>query len=201
MKAAVDAKWGAPEKFTRMEDIPGSFAEYDGRNYSFEFLPSGELSSIKIFQNDDLFAKKDASKPDLVAFQKALDARDRDAVLDMVGADFEIYTTDDDTVSFGGAARVDMANEESLVARYLFGGTGSVRDRLTPSLAKTTAEDLDEWEDGPHPVSTFPAGGKLVRIVWNFENGKWRVWEIDMNPDESRPSRTTRTLSGFSARS
>ena len=185
-KAKVDEKWGAPDKLTAQEDVPAKLAHYDGRNYSFEFAPTGELNSIKIYADESLFAKKDASKPDLEAFQKALDARDRAAILDMVCADFEIYTKDDDTVTFGGPASKDMENEESLVARYLFGGTGSLRDRLTSGLAKTAPEDLDEWEDGPHPVNTFPEGGKLVRIVWNFENGKWRVWEIDMNPDESR---------------
>ncbi len=185
----VEAKYGKPDKAEAMKDIPGDFAQYDGRDYSFEFLPTGELSSMKIFQNDGLYPKKDASKPDLKAFQNAVAARDRDAILDLVCADFEIYTKDDDTVSFKRGAREDILDEASLVSRYLFGGTGSVRDVLTEALAAVPAVDKDEWDDGPHPVSVFPAGGKIAQIAWNYENGKWRVWEIDLNPNEARPSR------------
>ena len=179
-KAKVLKEFGEPTETSKTPD-GGEFVQYDNRNYSFIFRED-KLNSIKIHWGDSVFPKATESKPDLAAFQSALVARDRAAILDWLCADFYLVTKDDGQVDFKSGAREELADEASLVARYLYGGKGSLRELLTPELAKTAS--VEDKEYGDHPTNWISKDGPLYKIVWNFEAGRWRVWEIHLAPEE-----------------
>lgn len=181
-KSKVVAALGKPDEEKKGDD-GDEFVDYADRNYSFVFR-GDRLRSIKIVANNDGFPKKEGSEPDLAGFQRALASRDREAILEYMCADFYINTKDDGQVEFKNAAREELNDEESLAARYLYGGAGSVRELLTPTLAKTPAIPIDRWESGAHPVNSISSTGPLYEVVWNFEAGRWRVWEIALTKDE-----------------
>lgn len=186
-RATVERTFGAPDKVKPIGDIPGDLASYDDRDYSFEYSPDGKLISIKIFGEEGFAANEKTTRPDLAGFAKAIQERDRSAIFEYLAPDVEVYTKDDETVSFNGPARADLEDEKSLVARYLFGGAGSLRDILTPSLLKgVEVKDRAHTDDDERvfPTAEFPKSSGLQEIVWRYSYGKWRVWEIDLNPDD-----------------
>ncbi len=187
-KAEILQKLGPPDATAPIKGEPGESLDWEDRNYYVELDGNGRVSRLQIVDNRNGYPKPGDTKPDLVGFQKALAARDREAILDYLSADIDLYTKTDETVGFVGSPREDILNEESLIARYLYGGAGSIREFLTPELAGTPPEPDPEGEPGGDPqwATVFPEGSAVGGFLWVFEAGRWRIWEVNLDPDELR---------------
>ena len=184
-KADLLKALGPADTTGERKEAPGEVFDWETRNYYVETDASGKVDCLQVVENNAGYPPAGDTKPDLEGFRKALESRDRDTIFDWLASDIDIYTKTDETVTFVGSPREDIHNEESMISRYLFGGTGSARDLLTASLVSSAELEQDD-EDKSQWTSTFPEGGKIVDIVWRFDAGRWRVWEIDLNPDESQ---------------
>lgn len=195
-KADVLQRLGTPDTTEARKEKPGEELDWTDRNYYVELNAAGKVDRVQIVANDEGYPKAGDTKPDLEGFRKALESRDRDLILEWLCADMDVYTKADETVNFVGSAVEDIRNEESLISRYIYGGSGSARDLLTTSLAASAELEKGPGEPGETGeagewASIFPDGSPIVNIVWAFEAGRWRVWEIDLNPGDSQRRRGT----------
>jgi len=187
-RATVEAKFGESDEAGGKASTPGDPVKYKNRNYSFVYGSDGKLSSIKIFDGEGFPDTEKSTRPDLAGFAKAIADRDRDKIFEYLAPDVDIYTKDDETVTFAGPPRKEIDDEKTMISRYLYGGTGSLRDLLTPSLLMgTEVKDRKHLESGDDdrifPTAEFPKTSGIQEIVWHYSYGRWRVWEIDLNPD------------------
>ena len=170
--------FGEPTGMEPLGDIPGESLRYAGRNYSFEVDGSGKLQSIRIVGFEGFETKADASGPKLAAFIMNVKRRDIDAVMDGLTPDAEIYRGGSETVSFKHPARRDLNDPSSPMYRALFAGLGGLGSALSAETASPEGRlrlrdnGVIDW------VFTYPKGTHLEEIVFKWQAGAWRVWEV-----------------------
>lgn len=183
-RAKAEAALGKPDSVRAIPGEGNEVAGYEGRNFSVEYTKSGVVEDI-FLAGDDGFAKEAGdAKPDVVGFAQALESRDRSAILDFLDPEVDLDTDDDGSVVFAGPARKEVEDEKTLLARYLFGGSGSLREKLTPAAAASATLERD-GEDGNDDYDVEIADG-AISLSWRFLQGKWRVWDVDMTSEANR---------------
>lgn len=187
-RAEVIAKLGEPDTEEPRTGAPGEILDWKDRNYGLGLNAAGRVDLIEIAGGADYFPKMGDSVPDPKGFRAALQSRDRETILEWIASDLDLYTKDDEIVGIVGSPREAVFSEDSLIARYLYGGTGSVRDLLTEDLLSKGEGERDEDEETTY-YTVFPEGSPIGRILWTFQLGRWRVWDVDLAPEETRKLR------------
>jgi hypothetical protein len=153
--------------------------KYSGRNYSFEIDKGGKLSSIQIMGYDGFSDKPPSGFPDIENFRKSVVNRDTDALINLLAGDLEIYQKDQ-TYTFSKAARSDLQDADSKVARLLLGPKDSVRSAFIDEKFEPDTQ-LRMYTEAPAGSVVKFEHSKIIReIVYKVEAGAWRIWEIDL---------------------
>lgn len=181
-KAELVERLGEPDDTEKREESEGESEgeglDWKDRNFYVEVNDEGKVDWLEIDDTPEGYPAVGDRKPDLAGFAKALQSRERGEILEWLCADVEIDTKADARVGFVGSPREDLLDESSLIARYLYGGEGSLRERLTPELARTKAQERKTDEGNPYWAYVFPAGAPIREIVFWFEAGRWRVYHV-----------------------
>ena len=170
---------GKPDSEEDMSDIPGKFLSFDDRNYSVELDEKGRLSSIKIMGFNGFDKYKD-QLPDIKILEHALKEKDVDEMLDVLMPDVEIYRGEDkdEAMGFSGPARTELEDEDSPMYKTLFDGDNSVRSTYAKEKSEPN-RGLGSTEGKTIlVVYSFKESKYLKEVVYRWQAGRWRVWEI-----------------------
>jgi len=178
-KTKVRQVLGTPDKIEAEADYPVDLYEYRDRNYSVEINRQGKLTSIQIAGYDGFAKQPDSAIPDISTLKKLVVANDIDGLLGQLAGDLEIYKGDQ-TYSFAGSARSELSNRNSRIWKLLFADEQSVRAAFT-SEPFNPDQQIRLYEKGPPgSVAKFPNSKVIEEIVYEFEAGTWRIWEIKL---------------------
>lgn len=178
-KAKVVQILGTPSKIEAETDYPVDLYTYRDRNYSVEISHQGKLSSLQISGYAGMHDRPTTAFPDLNPLKNALMARDVDALLVQLAGDLEIYRSDN-LYDFARSARTELSDHNAEIWKLLMGDKGSVRAAFT-SEPFDPDQEIRLYEKGPPAsVAKFPHSKVIEEIVYNFEAGAWRVWEIKL---------------------
>lgn len=184
-RAKVFTRLGNPVSVFRNPQTRLDRLEYGPeRNFSVEIDSLGQLFSIRVigykgFGDDPAFE----DEPSLDHLRDLLAGTDIDALLDALAGDMEVFRGDF-VYSFKRAARLDLADSTSRMARELFAGRGSLREALTPGVIRQAEFAVRVYDDRslyPRLVYTFSGSGPLAEMLFTADAGAWRLWEVRFN--------------------
>ena len=181
--AVLTKALGSPSSVEHEKDLPVDLYKYADRNYTVEVDKDKRVYSIRVEGNDGLSDKPSERADDPFSrFKDAVKRRDREVLLGMVSGELEIYDGQT-TVSFRNAARTEIADIQSSVGKRLLGEHHSVYATLVRERAPEDGQ-LRIYGKGRsvNRVYKFPTSKILKEIVFTFDAGEWRVWEIAMRP-------------------
>lgn len=166
---------GKPDKVTPEPDAGLELFEYKTRNYTFEIDQKRHVYSLRIVKDACPREPQDFPAPD--EFRKAVLQHNIDLLLKVLAGDVEFYKSGK-THSFTRGARQELEAGNTEFTRLLFGQGNSVLTLFRDERAEPD-QQLRIYEKGaPASVSKFPKSKVVKEIVYKFEAGRWRVWEI-----------------------
>jgi hypothetical protein len=178
-KERVTQVLGAPNESKHESDVNVDLLSFKDRNYSVEINAAGEVSSIQIMGYDGFPDKITKPIPSLDEFAAAVVKRDKEALLQWVHPDLEIYKGKD-VVNFSENAWNEINNPNSPVTAALIGETQSLRSVFISEKLKGDPEIRIYTKVAPGSVLKFPTSKILREVVFEFFAGEWRVYEIQL---------------------
>lgn len=180
-RAAVLDRIGTPTQIDSVVDLGLEVLFYEGRNYSVELDSVGRVHSIQIFGYEGS-ADVPNAMPHLADVALALRQADMDALMRYVAPDIEIFKRDSN-IRFDRAARIELKDSTSAMARHLYAGPGSLRHLLADSVLIAGADLALRLFENARPgalyqVWSFTEDAPLVEIVFEAFAGEWRIWEV-----------------------
>jgi hypothetical protein len=178
-KSKVVTAVGSPSAVEHETDYPVDLWKYKGRNYSFEIDRGGKLFSIQIMGYDGFAEGPARAFPDIESFRKAVVGRDADTLMNLLAGDLEIYQGEQ-TYTFSKAARSELENSDSKVTRLLLGEKDSIRAAFVGEKFEPDTQLRVYTKASPGSVVKFEHSKILREVVYKFEAGAWRIWEITL---------------------
>jgi hypothetical protein len=184
-RAKVLARLGNPVSVTQNPELHLEQLEYGPeRNFSVEVDSLGQLFSIRIIGYNGFGNQPEPEDlPTLAQVKELVAGTDIDALLDLLAGDVEVFRGNS-VYSYRRAARLDLADNTSRMARELFSGPGSLREALTAEVIRGAEFTVRVYEDSsryPGLLYTFSDNGPLAEMLFTAEAGAWRLWEIKFN--------------------
>jgi hypothetical protein len=170
---------GEPEKKSHEADVNVDLWDWPSRNYSVEMNPDGTLFSIQIV--DPLGSSQGVPSihdvESFIAGVHALERGQEQPLLDQLSGDVSCYDGRDSTLHTGPVREL-LSDKGNPLVRCLSQAAVAIRSTATSSGASF---DLRMYEKAPPAmVAKFPKTCKLREIVFRWEVGAWRVYEVTM---------------------
>ena len=178
-KSQVLQVLGKPSKVKRDAELKLELWSYKHRNYSVEVTDEGKMSSIQIFGFEGFEEETPEAKtfPRFGELEQCVLGKDVDCLILVLAPDFEVYK-DRKTITFSTAARRELSNPDSPLARLLLGDHDSLRAVFVDEKLKGEPE-LRLTMGGPmRHVLKFYNSKIISEVVYNWQAGEWRVWEV-----------------------
>lgn len=169
---------GSPTKVEHEKDYDVDLYTYAHRNYSFEVDPEGKLSSIRISGYVGFTDKPPSGFPDVEQLRRVIVGCDVDGLLTLLAGGIEIYKGDK-TYDFARAARTELQERNSDVHRFLLGESDSLRSAFTTEKFDPDMQIRIYEKVPPGSVAKFDHSKVVKEVVYRFEAGTWKVWEIE----------------------
>lgn len=174
------ARLGRPAAKKMEEDQEVFLVEYAGRNYTFEVSKAGLISSIRIVNDcqEDYPGKPTVpdGSPLIEELTRALATRNVDLLMELLAPDIEVYKSGT-AYTFSRAARVELEKGDTEFSRLLFAPQGSVLSVLKQHPRQDAQIRVYEKHAAAHVVK-FPGSKVIAEIVFSYQNGRWKVYEI-----------------------
>jgi len=168
-------KFGQPDTTEDESDILLKLLKYKDRNYTFEVNSHNHVVSIRIAM--DRCNAQPSGVPDVEQLKAAILAHKREDLIALLAGDLEIYKGGK-TYTFTSAARTEIEKGNSNVMRLLFGEGATLQKVFEAEKAKPDQQIRIYTEGTPSSVAKFPDSKIVKEIVYKYEAGSWRVWEI-----------------------
>lgn len=173
-KELVIKTLGKPSRVTIEKDFPVSLYEYDDRNYSVEIDRKGLLYSIRIVAGYGFPESPTTPTPNITRFRDALKSGNLDRLLDTISADLALYP---EGRPFNRGARSELSQPDSKFAATI----ARVRAILSDPMVEGDPNIRIREHESPQVVFKFPPKTGLEEIVYHWEAGAWRVYEIQLH--------------------
>ena len=173
------SSFGKPSSIKHETDYPVDLYDYADRNYSFEVNRQGELTSIEL-SGFNGFAKEPPHNgliPDIQSLRKAVTGKDIESLLTELSGAMEIHR-DGKMYSFRKAARIELSDKSADTTRLLLEDERSVRAAFSTETFEPDPQIRLVEKSAPQSVFKFEHSKILQEIVFKFEAGRWKVWEI-----------------------
>ena len=173
----VQAVLGKPTTISHEADVNVDLWDYKGATYSVEISASHKLYSIQILDDDETRPSAFPGGDAVYSFAKAYAAHDMDVV--MAGASGEMECSD--TKDYGiqtGEARKLISDDKSAISQCLQRAASAI---LAIGQRMSGSDDsIRIWPDTGRAgaVVKLPAASPLAEVVFVFETGGWRIYEI-----------------------
>lgn len=182
-EADVLKRFGKPDKIEKINDksSQGTFWIYQHKNYSFEFTPAHQLSSIQIYGYDGF-----SNNPDIAGvmnqyekLKKAiLSGNDEALITKYLSPDVEFYHKQD-VVRYQLPPRYDFSKSSSAIREYVYKRNNSLKAFFKNESDTRSNLDMRIMAGvGTFPVLKFPDSHILYEIVFTFHAGEWKVFEV-----------------------
>jgi hypothetical protein len=177
----LEDRLGRPGKKTREEGEELFLLEYSGRNYTFEIDTKGRISSIRIVNDCPHQSPGKALAPEgsplVEELLKALATHNVDLLMQVLAPDLEIYKSGD-AYAFTRGARAELEKGDTAFSRLLFSPNGSVLAALKDEGPRADEQIRLYQKHQPAHVIKFPDSKIIAEIVYDFQGGRWKVYEI-----------------------
>jgi hypothetical protein len=191
-KSAVGKILGKPERKVDIGEY-GNRWNYDKTNYSIEISAKGKLSSIKI-HNNYLDETPDIKKrPIFKDVIKTLQTGKNSEIAELLSPGMEIYYKKQ-TLFFNKSWKNEIETDFSHVFAAI--------KELAVGLEKINTSDINVYEENmrftmgqnPKHVVKIKSGHIIKEIVFQFSNGKFRIWEVITEPLSAETSPKTMAI-------
>ncbi len=174
-KSQIEKQFGNPTQKVEIGEF-GQRWQYDKSNFSFEINPQGKLSSIKIRDISD--DTPDLKKiPQFADVLKILTSKNNAEIAKLLAPDMELYRGDQ-TLFFEKSLKTEISTDHSKI----FAAIKELAEDLKSVNIKKTGEYEENMrmalgQDIKH-VMKFKKDRKIKEIVFKYEWGQFRIWEI-----------------------
>ena len=182
----VFAVFGTPDQIDRQEfnDDSVSIYFYQDKNISFVF-DDDKLNSIKIWDpfTEPNYDDKDFQLPSLEPIIKSLKNKDRSEIIAFLSPGMEIFSCDD-IIKWKKSIRTEIENTDHSLFDFIFNEqyglmTLNQYDSIPAELNLRYIEGF-----GSFPVYKFQSETLFEEIVFTYQQGKYKIWEIKYKCEE-----------------
>jgi hypothetical protein len=179
----LTTKLDKPDHVKPEPDLGLTLLEYEKRNYTFEVDAKKQISSIRIVGYEGCQAKPKGlplapkGQPLLEEFKAAVLQHDVDGLLEILTPDVEFYKSGK-TYTFSRSARGELEKGDTDFARLLFAPQRSIQAFFKDEKAHPDEQFRLYEKAPPGHVIKFPDGKIIQEMVYKFEAGRWKLWEI-----------------------
>jgi len=168
------AQLGKPSRVTQEADAGLQLLAYENRNYTFEIDEKKRISSIRIVNECPHDAK---GLPAIAELRTALLEHNINELLQLLAGDVEFYKSGK-TYSFTYGARQELESGTTEFSQLLYGQEKSLLTLFRDERVEPD-QQLRVYEKAPPgSVAKFPDSKVVKEIVYKFEAGRWKVWEV-----------------------
>ena len=148
--------------------------KYFNKNLSFVFKDS-KLNSIKIWDNFS-GTESDTELPGLLDYLEVIKSGDRSAISDILSPNMEIFYCDY-VFSWKNSFRKDITENAAIYKFVVDPQTGlALLNNLDSIPAELNLRFIENY--GSFPVYKLPDGYIIKEVVFNYQQGKYKIWEI-----------------------
>ncbi|MDR3762739.1 MAG: hypothetical protein P4M01_01450 [Acidobacteriota bacterium] len=177
----VTSVLGRPSSVQREESGGEEFErwEYNDRNYNLEFSADHQLDSIRIWDDDSEAEPPYPGAKTALAFAEAVRAHDAGKLVEMASGELECLRAGATLSDLGAVpARAAFSNPGSDLNACLLRAADAI-ELLAPEMKGVEAQ-MRVWQETGETgaVVKFPEPSLLKELVFAYECGAWRVYEV-----------------------
>lgn len=151
---------------------------YNSMNYSF-VLVDNKLNSIKIWDDYSRpdYSSDDYELPDIVDYMDKIVKLDTNAICDLLSPNLEIFYCDK-IISWKNSIDSDVYLKKSSVFEFI---TSPLFGVITLSKYDSIPADLNlryVESYGVYPVYKIAHDDLIQEIVFNYQQGRYKIWEV-----------------------
>jgi hypothetical protein len=169
-----------------IDDPPIITQYYKNKNYSIDIDDRNRVYGIQIFGNI-IKASPRENEPSLHAFKKAVVTKNVDSLLLNLAPDVKVYHKNK-VISYTGAARTELKNNDSDLVKYLLSPTNSIWFVFNKEMAEgaPSVRTDNETKTTVHFYKFFDSN-IISEIAFIAHAGKWKVHQIKFRDGAGDP--------------